>query len=82
MNIQIDKFQQAITRIKNMDKRDIRKGLATPQDIGRISIFHTGLAALDAGIKMMKDGGTEQAEEVLYEAAAYFIKCGETPENK
>ena len=82
MLIQIDKFQQAITRIKNMDKRDMRKGLATPQDLGKIEIFHTALAALDAGIKLMQDGRTEQAEEVLYESAAYFIKCGETPENK
>ena len=82
MNIQIDKFQQAITRIKKMDKRDMRKGLARPQDLGKIETFHTALAALDAGIKLMQDGRAEQAEEVLYEASAYFMKCGEMQENK
>ena len=36
------------------------------------------MEALEAGITMMQNGRSEQAEVILYEAAVYFIELGKT----
>jgi hypothetical protein len=76
MQIQIDKLDEAYHRIHKMNEQDRKNGFGTPIDTGKRELYLVALAALDAGIKIMKDGRTEQAEETLYEAAVYFIQFG------
>jgi hypothetical protein len=80
MELQIDKLSEAYHRIHKMNERDHKNGMGAPIDIGKRELFLVALSALDAGIKIMQDGRPEQAEEVLYEAAVYFIQFGEALE--
>jgi hypothetical protein len=72
----IDKLEEAVARVRKMDEQDEAHGFKTPKEVSRHEILSTAMAAMDAGIEMMKHGRAGQAEDVLYESAVYFLEAG------